>query len=100
MTAGPVPPPTAPAAPAVILAALSTEDVGDVDREHRAVVGEATERGDLAPVLDMLERRRRAALASGAPQAHRRMLAAADLLREGVDIATEPWERTRRRLGL
>jgi hypothetical protein len=100
MTAEPVPSLTAPGAPAAIRDALLPEEVGDFDREYRQVMSEATESRDLTPVLQMLERWRRVALSSRDAQAHRRMLAAAQRLREGGDTATEPWDVTRRRLGL
>jgi hypothetical protein len=100
MTAEPVPSFTAPGAPAAIRDALLPEEVGDFDREYRQVMSEATEARDLSPVLHMLERWRRVALSSRDPQAHRRMLAAAQRLREGGETATEFWDVTRRRLGL
>ncbi len=100
MTAEPVPSLTGPDAPAVIRDALLPEEVGDFDREYRQVMTQATEARDLTPVLQMLERWRRVALSSRDARAHRRMLAAAERLREGGDTATESWDVTRRRLGL
>jgi hypothetical protein len=48
----------------------------------------------------MLERWRRVVVSSGDPDAHRRMLAAAERLRRGEELPTESWEQTRQRLGL
>jgi len=100
MTAEPVASLTGTHAPAAIREALLPEEIGDFDREYRQVMAEATEGRDLTPVLDMLERWRRIALSSRDAQAHRRMLARADQVREGAEVATEPWPETRRRLGL
>ena len=100
MTAEPVASLTGTHAPAAIREALLPEEIGDFDREYRQVMAEATEGRDLTPVLDMLERWRRIALSSRDAQAHRRMLARADQMREGAEVATEPWPETRRRLGL
>ncbi len=100
MTAEPVPSLIGPHAPAVIRDALLPEEVGDFDREYRQVMAEATEGRDLTPVLQMLERWRRVALSSRDVQAHRRMLAMAERLREGSAVPTESWDATRRRLGL
>ena len=100
MTAELAPSLLGPHAPAVIRDALLPEEVGDFDREYRRVMAEATEGRDLTPVLQMLERWRRIALSSRDVQAHRRMLAAAARLSEGIEVPTESWDATRRRLGM
>ncbi len=100
MTAEPVSSLTGSRAPALIRDALLPEEVGDFDREYRHVMAEATEGRDLTPVLHMLERWRRVAMSSRNAQAHRRMLATAERLSEGAEVPTEPWDVTRRRLGL
>jgi len=86
--------------PRSIRAALLPEEVGDFDREYRRVMVEATETLDLTEVLDCLKRWRLVAWSSQDPQAHRRMLQNAARLMAGEDIATEPWEQTKARLGL
>jgi hypothetical protein len=100
VTADPLSPLTASPVPAAIRAGLLGEEVGDFDREYRQVMADATETLDLKPVLEMLERWRRVVLSSRDPEAHQRMLAAADRLRRGEEHPTESWEQTRRRLGL
>jgi Family of unknown function (DUF6247) len=100
VTADPLSLLTASAAPAAIRAGLLAEEIGDFDREYRQVMADATETLDLRPVLEMLERWRRVVVSSHDPQAHRRMLAAADRLRRGKELPTESWEQTRQRFGL
>lgn len=88
------------ATPRAIREALSPEEAGDFDREFRQAMADATETLDLAGVLALLRRWQRVAWSSSDPHAHRRMLANADKLASGEDIATEPWSVTKARLGL
>lgn len=88
-------------APREIRAALIGEEVTGFDREYREALAEATETLDLGGVLGMLGRWRRVAWSAGAnPDAHRRMLGHASRLGAGGELATEPWQQTRARLGL
>jgi dihydropteroate synthase len=83
-----------------IRAQLLTEEAGDFDREYRRVMTEATETLDLTPVLEMLRRWERVArLTAHDPQAHRRMLRAADALNAGEDAPMVSWERVKSELG-
>lgn len=86
--------------PKAIRAALLPEEAGDFDREYRAVMREATETLDLAPVLGMLQRWSLVAELSRDPERHRRMLDHAERLRRGEDLGTEPWSVTKARLDL
>lgn len=86
--------------PRAIRAALLREDVGDFDREYRQVMAEATESLDLTGVLAMLARWRIVALSSRDEHAHRHMLDTAERLTAGEQVSTEPWTRTKARLGL
>lgn len=70
--------------------ALLPEDVGDFDREFRAVMSEATETLDLTGVVEFRRRWHRVAWSSADPQSHRRMLSTVDELNAGEAVATEP----------
>jgi hypothetical protein len=90
-------------APRSIRGLLLPEEAGDFDREFRSAMAQATETLDLTGVLQLLERWRRVAESSRDAQAHRRMLAHADLLSRGDTagaVSTEAWSVTRNRLGL
>jgi Family of unknown function (DUF6247) len=64
-------------------------------------MADAAEFLDLSCVISMLRRWQRVAWsAQGAPEAHRHMLACADELNAGGDVATEPWQVTKARLSL
>jgi hypothetical protein len=80
--------------------ALLPEEVGDFDREFRAVMSEDTETLDLTGVLEFRRRWHRVAWSSSDRQSHRRMLATVDDLNAGKAVATEYWAATRARLGL
>jgi hypothetical protein len=84
--------------PRAIREALTAEDVETFEVEYRQAMAQASDTLDLNPVLDLLEGWRRLAWSAQDPQAHRRMLAAAERLDAGEDIPTEPWAETRRRL--
>lgn len=99
-TAGPLEPADEDLALRSIRAALLPEEVGDFDREFRAVMSEAIESLDLTGVLAFTRRWRRVAHSSRDAQAHRRMLEQADALNAGTTITTEPWSTTKARLGL
>ncbi|NEE04220.1 DUF6247 family protein [Phytoactinopolyspora halotolerans] len=95
---GQQPPPEA--TPRAIRAALLPEEAGDFDREFRQAMAEATETLDLTGVLALLRRWQRVAWSSQDERAHRQMLRNAEQLALGSDIATEPWDVTKARLGL
>jgi hypothetical protein len=95
---GQQPPPEA--SPGAIRAALLPEEAGDFDREFRQAMAEATETLDLTGVLALLRRWQRVAWSSQDERAHREMLRNADQLASGRDIATEPWNVTKARLGV
>ncbi|GGL49547.1 hypothetical protein GCM10014719_58460 [Planomonospora parontospora subsp. antibiotica] len=86
--------------PRAIRAALLPEEVGDFDREFRAVMAEATETLDLTVVTSFLERWWRVAWSSTDASGHRAMLERADELTRGEDVPTRPWAEVRERLGL
>lgn len=76
------------------------EEVGHFDTEFRQVMEEATETLDLTVVHSFLRRWQRIAWSSQDPRAHRQMLQNAAELASGADVATEPWDVTKARLGL
>ena len=64
-------------------------------------MADAAESLDLSGVVSMLKRWQRVAWSTrDDPDAHRHMLACADELNAGHDIATESWRQTKARLGL
>jgi hypothetical protein len=88
-------------APREIRAALLGEEIADFDVEYRQALAGAAETLDLSGVLTMLRRWQRVAWSSrDNPDAHRRMLGHAARLGAGGEVATEPWQQTRARLGL
>src|SRR6266849_5000241 len=87
--------------PREIRAALIGEEIAHFDREYRRAMADAAESLDLSGVVSMLKRWQRVAWSTqDDPEAHRHMLACADELSAGGDVATEPWQRTKARLGL
>ncbi len=89
------------ATPSEIRAALIGEEIGDFDREYRTVLAETAETMDLSGLQEMLKRWQRVALTTQRdPHAHRQMLEHANHLIMGGDIATEPWQETKAKLGL
>jgi len=98
-SAAPDPTPWPDVTPQAVRSGLLPEEAGDFDREFRREMADATETFDLTEVLSLLQRWQRVALSSRDAAAHRRMLEHADRLTVGDHVATEPWERTRTRLG-
>ena len=93
--------PVSVAAPREIRAALISEEIAHFDREYRQAMADAAESLDLSGVVSMLRRWRRVAWSSrDDPDAHRHMLACADELTAGGDVATESWQQTKARLSL
>jgi hypothetical protein len=87
--------------PLEIRAALTGEETAHFDREYRRAMADAAESLDLSRVISMLKRWQRVAWsAQDDPEAHRHMLACADELNAGGDVATESWRVTQARLGL
>ncbi|MFC7387762.1 DUF6247 family protein [Sphaerisporangium rhizosphaerae] len=86
--------------PRAIRAALLPEEVGDFDREFRAVMAEATETLDLTVVTSFVERWWRVAWSSADASGHRAMLDHADRLVRGENVAARSWAETKARLGL
>ncbi|WP_239114809.1 DUF6247 family protein [Planotetraspora kaengkrachanensis] len=86
--------------PRAIRAALLPEEVGDFDREFRAVMAEATETLDLTVVTSFIERWWRVAWSSADAAVHRAMLDQADRLTRGEEVPTRSWAETKARLGL
>ncbi|MGD0606608.1 MAG: DUF6247 family protein [Streptosporangiaceae bacterium] len=87
--------------PREIRAALIGEENAHFDREYRQAMADSTESGDLSCVLSMLRRWQRVAWsAQDDSEAHRHMLACADELNAGGDVATESWQATKARLSL
>ncbi|SDR30618.1 DUF6247 family protein [Thermostaphylospora chromogena] len=73
-----------------IRAALSPADLGDFDREYRAVMTEAIETLDLDPVGAFIERWWRVAWSSAGSDDHHAMLDTAQRLLNGEDVRTRP----------
>jgi len=93
--------PVSASTPREIRAALRGQEVADFDREYRRTMADAAESLDLSGVVSMLQRWQRVAWSTQDDlDAHRHMLASADRLREGDDVATESWQQTKARLGL
>ena len=93
--------PVSASTPREVRAALTGEETAHFDREYRQVMADAAESLDLSGVVSMLKRWRRVAWSTqNDPEAHRHMLACADELNAGGDVATEPWQVTRARLSL
>ncbi|WP_326825268.1 DUF6247 family protein [Streptosporangium sp. NBC_01756] len=86
--------------PRAIRAALLPEEVGDFDREFRAVMAEATETLDLTVVTSFVERWWRVAWSSADVAGHRALLDHADRLVRGENVAARSWAETKARLGL
>ncbi|QDP95224.1 hypothetical protein FOE78_04235 [Microlunatus elymi] len=86
--------------PAGIRACLLPEDLDEFDAEFHQVMSEATASYDLNGVNDFVQRWYPVAVSSLDPQSHRRMLETARKLNAGEHVPTEPWEETRRRLGI
>jgi hypothetical protein len=87
--------------PREIRAALIGEEIAHFDREYRHAMADAAESLDLSGVVSMLRRWQRVAWSSqDDPDAHRHMLACADKLNAGGDVATESWQQTKIRLSL
>jgi len=67
----------------------------------RPAMADAAESLDLSGVVSMLRRWQRVAWSTqDDPDAHRHMLACADELNAGGDVATESWQATKARLSL
>jgi hypothetical protein len=82
-------------------AALTGEESAHFDREYRRAMADPAESLDLSCVISMLRRWQRVAWsAQDDPEAHRHMLAWADELNAGGDVATESWRVTKARLSL
>jgi hypothetical protein len=93
--------PVSASSPREIRAALNGQEVADFDREYRRTMADAAECLDLSGVVSMLQRWQRVAWSTqDDPDAHRHMLASADRLGAGGDVATESWQQTKARLGL
>jgi hypothetical protein len=93
--------PVTASTPREIRAALTGEEIAHFDREYRQAMADAAESLDLAGVVSMLNRWQRVAWSTKDDfQAHRHMLACADELNAGGDVASEPWQQTKTRLGL
>jgi len=93
--------PVSASTPREIRAALTGEEIAHFDREYRRAMAEAAESLDLSGVVSMLKRWQRVAWSTRDDlDAHRQMLARADEFNAGGDVATEPWQRTKARLGL
>jgi hypothetical protein len=93
--------PVSASTPREIRAALSGQEVADFDREYRRTMADAAESLDLSGVVSMLRRWQRVAWSTqDDPDAHRHMLASADRLSAGGDVATEPWQQAKARLDL
>jgi len=89
------------ATPREIRAALTGEETTHFDREYRRAMADAAESLDLSGVIAMLRRWQRVAWSTqDDPDAHRHMLASADALNAGGDVATESWQATKARLSL
>ncbi len=87
--------------PREIRAALTGEEIAHFDREYRQAMADAAESLDLSSVVSMLRRWQRVAWSTrDDPNAHRHMLACADELNAGGDVATESWQATKARLSL
>ncbi|MGQ0466202.1 MAG: DUF6247 family protein [Sporichthyaceae bacterium] len=87
--------------PRDIHACLLPEEAETFDAQFRSAMTEAAENLDLTNVLEFLRHWRTIALASTAdPDSHRRIMATAARLATGEDVATEPWQTTKTRLGL
>jgi hypothetical protein len=87
--------------PREIRAALTGEETAHFDREYRRAMADAAESLDLSCVISMLRRWQRVAWSAQVdPEAHRHMLACADELNAGGDVATESWRVTMARLGI
>ncbi len=87
--------------PREIRAALTGEEIAHFDREYRQMMADAAESFDLSGVVSMLKRWQRVAWSTqNEPEAHGHMLACADELNTGGDVATESWQVTRARLYL
>ena len=70
--------------------ALTPTDIGDFDREYRAVMMEAIETLDLGPLSAFIERWWRVAWSSADPEDHRAMLDTTQRLLQGEDVPTRP----------
>jgi hypothetical protein len=87
--------------PREIRAALIGEEIAHFDREYRHAMADAAESLDLSGVVSMLRRWQRVAWSTqDDPDAHRHMLACADELNAGGDVAIESWRATKARLSL
>ncbi len=87
--------------PREIRAALTGEEIAHFDREYRHAMADAAESLDLSGVVSMLRRWQRVAWSTqDDPDAHRHMLACAEELNAGGDVATESWQATKARLSL
>jgi uncharacterized protein DUF6247 len=88
--------PVSASTPREIRAALAGEEIAHFDREYRRAMADAAESLDLSGVVSMLKRWQRVAWSTqDDPDAHRHMLACADELNAGGDVATESWRRTK-----
>jgi hypothetical protein len=93
--------PVSASTPREIRAALTGAEVADFDREYRRTMADAAESLDLSGVVSMLRRWQRVVWSTrDDPDAHRHMLACADELDAGGDVATESWQQTKASLGL
>ena len=69
--------------------------------KYRRTMADAAESLDLSGLVSMLQRWQRVAWSTQDDlDAHRHMLASADRLSAGDDVATESWQQTKARLGL
>ena len=87
--------------PREIRAVLTGEEIAHFDHEYRHAMADAAESLDLSGVVSMLRRWQRVAWSTqDDPDAHRHMLACANELNAGGDVATESWRPTKARLSL
>jgi Family of unknown function (DUF6247) len=91
--------PVSASTPREIRAALTGQEVADFDREYRRTMADAAVSLDLSGVVSMLRRWQRVAWSTqDDPDAHQHMLASADRLSAGGEVATETWQETKARL--